>query len=210
MPVRTGPPDPQHSTDPPTLTPHVYWRPALSEANAPSGGDDWPHRSLPQQAIEPSARTPQLWSSAAPTAVKEPPGGEACPAESSPQQAMEPLSRTPQECFGPELTELKEPEGGDACPELSLPQHTTVPPAPIAHACPCPVLKDVNEPVGGGDASPLESLSVGEQASEPSALIPQTVLPPTLNEVKRPSGAESQPTPQHAMEPSVRIAQASK
>ena len=90
-------------------------QPALTEMNAPSGGEAWPSAARPQQATEPSAMTPQECQAPALTETNVPAGGEACPNLSSPQQAIEPSVLTPQ-VTAPALTEVNEPEGGEACP----------------------------------------------------------------------------------------------
>ena len=41
---------PQQTTEPSALTPQVWPPPALTEANSPSGGVDWPYSLRPQQA----------------------------------------------------------------------------------------------------------------------------------------------------------------
>ena len=59
------------------LTPQVWVSPALTDANAPSGGVAWPSSSLPQQARVSSSLNPQVWNHPALTETKAAPGGAA-------------------------------------------------------------------------------------------------------------------------------------
>ena len=70
---------PQHVTEPSNLKPQVWWNPALTEANSPSGGVAWPSWALPQQATEPATLTPQLWLDPALTDENFPSSGVASP-----------------------------------------------------------------------------------------------------------------------------------
>ena len=66
---------PQQATEPSGLDPHVCSTPALTEANSPPGGVDWPKSSSPQQATEPSGLNPHVCPNPALTEANSPPGG---------------------------------------------------------------------------------------------------------------------------------------
>ena len=53
---------PQHATAPLVRTPQVYFTPAATEVNAPTGGVPWPRSLAPQHTTELSFFTPQAWS----------------------------------------------------------------------------------------------------------------------------------------------------
>jgi hypothetical protein len=52
---------PQHSTVPLGRIPQVWYPAALTCANAPDGGEDWPSPLAPQHSTVPSGRIPQVW-----------------------------------------------------------------------------------------------------------------------------------------------------
>ena len=79
--------DPQHWTEPSSLTPQVWMYPTLTEVNFPSGGLAWPASSPresllePQHWMEPLSLTPQVWANPALTERNFPSGGVAWPAK---------------------------------------------------------------------------------------------------------------------------------
>ena len=62
--------EPQHSTEPSVFTPHVWNKPALTEAKAPPGGVAWPSSLSPQHSTEPSVLARHVCKAPALTAAK--------------------------------------------------------------------------------------------------------------------------------------------
>ena len=64
---------------PSALNAQAWTPPALTVANFPSGGEDWPYKSQPQQSTAPFVLNPQVWLLPALTEVNFPSGGVDAP-----------------------------------------------------------------------------------------------------------------------------------
>ena len=95
------------------LTPQVWFCPALTLANSPSGGVmKWKSKPpILQQATAPSSFTPQVYSYPALTLANSPSGDVAWPKSSEPQQSTAASPLTPHVCVHPALTLTNSPPG---------------------------------------------------------------------------------------------------